>query len=53
MREDLSQKILQTIEKKHMKPKPKWRFLLKNWYQLPYLNIIRVNEKVNPSLMLS
>jgi len=31
MREDLSQKILQTIEKKHMKPKPKWRFLLKNW----------------------
>lgn len=31
MREDLSQKILQTIEDKQMKPKPKWHFLLKNW----------------------
>jgi heme/copper-type cytochrome/quinol oxidase subunit 2 len=29
--EELSQKVLETIKDKHLKPKPKWEFMLKNY----------------------
>jgi hypothetical protein len=31
MDKDFNQKLLNKIEEKHLAPKPRWRFLLKNW----------------------